>query len=111
MCDCIDVELSHHASRALDRANRAGLVEKVREVGDVHGEARAYPPWKALETRRSIAAPASGGGKRQNQRSLCAGTTASAAPATHGLSAARGTRCGVSHPVPDNLTHGNPKTL
>ena len=37
MCDRIDMELSHRACRALDRANRTGLVEKVREIGDVHG--------------------------------------------------------------------------
>ena len=70
MCDCIDVELSYRARRALHRANRTGLVEKVREVGDVHGEARAYPPWKAIGTGRRTDRPASGkqrvGGELQN---------------------------------------------
>ena len=75
MCDRINVELSHCACRAFDRAYRAGLVEEVREVGDVHVKAAEYPPWKAVETGRSVGALVSVsqrvGGERQNRRSGC----------------------------------------
>ena len=36
MGDHVNMELRHGARRALDRPDRAGLVEVVGEIGDVH---------------------------------------------------------------------------